>query len=154
MEVFPRNKILTVLSPSVTNSGTLASTNANVNLGTSIAAAMNVNNSGGTISALNGSINIRNEAYDAAFNTIVNGGDLLSKDVNAYTGGGTTDVYVNELTGIVIHKWFAHTVSANTSDLIIGNQCLVGDPTYYQHWKHRARRRHNCRRITGNHCRR
>ncbi len=92
---------------------------------------MNVNNLNGNISALNGDINVRSADYDAPFNTTVTGGDLLSKEVNAYTGGGTTDVFVNELTGVVNISGSAAHVSADTSDLIIGNQCLVGDPTYF-----------------------
>ncbi len=98
---------------------------------TPIAAEMNVNNSQGTLQALNGSINIRSAAYDAPFNTTVTGGDLLSKEVNAYTGGGTTNVFVKELTGIINTSGTAAHVSADTADLTIGNQCLVGDPTYY-----------------------
>jgi len=50
---------LNVLSPNVTNSGTLASANGNVTFDTPIAAAMNINNANGTVSALNGAINVR-----------------------------------------------------------------------------------------------
>ncbi|PZM79025.1 MAG: hypothetical protein DKT66_21295 [Candidatus Melainabacteria bacterium] len=122
---------LNVLSRSVTNSGTLASVNADVKLDTPVPTAMFVNNAGGTIAALNGAINVRNADYVASFDTKVTGGDLLSKEVNAFTGGGTTDIFVNELTGVVNTSGTAAHVSADTSDLIIGNQCLIGDPTYY-----------------------
>ncbi len=40
-------------------------------------------------------------------------------------------MFVNELTGVVNTSGSAAHVSANTADLILGTQCLFGDPTYY-----------------------
>ncbi len=90
-----------------------------------------INNYGGTISALNGAINFRDAGYLDNRDTVVYGGDLYSKDVNVYTGGGTSDVYVNELTGVLNTSGTAAHVSANTETLNIGEQCLTGDPTYF-----------------------
>ncbi len=69
--------------------------------------------------------------YNESFNSAVKGGDLLSEELNVNTGGGSTDVFVNQLTGTVNSSGTAAHVSANTSVLTIGNQCLVGDPTYF-----------------------
>ncbi len=121
---------LNVFSPNVTNSGNLASTKGDVTFD-AIASNMNINNTNGTVSALNGAINVRESVYSESFNSAVTGGDLLSKEVNIYTGGGTTDVFVNELTGTVTSSGTAAHISADTSTLTIGNQCLVGDPTYF-----------------------
>ncbi len=92
---------------------------------------MDINNNSGTVSALNGAINIREAGYNESFNSNMYGGDLLSKEVNAYTGAGTTDIHVKELTGILNTNGSAAHVSADTGTLILGNQCLVDDPTYY-----------------------
>ncbi len=55
----------------------------------------------------------------------------FQKELNVFTGAGTSDVFVNELTGVVNTSGSAAHVSANTADLILGTQCLLGDPTYY-----------------------
>gem|GEM_PF-993607 len=122
---------LNIQAPKVTNSGALASTYASVNVGTTVDNDVVVNNYGGSISALNGAINLRDSAYVAEHDTIVVGGDLFSEELNLYTGGGTSDVYVNELTGVVSTTGTAAHVSANTGTLSIGEQCLTGDPTYF-----------------------
>ncbi len=122
---------LSILAPKVTNTGTLASAQGNVTLDTPIPAALKFNNNSGTISALNGAINIREAGYAASFDTQVYGGDLLSKELNVNAGGGMSDVFVNKLTGTVNSTGTGAHVSANTEVLTIGNQCLTGDPTYF-----------------------
>lgn len=122
---------LNLQAPKIVNSGRVESIAANVNLDSSTLSSLNVNNFGGTITALDGAINIRSSEYQERFDTLVSGGDLLSKELNVYTGGGTADVFVNALTGIVNTSGTAAHVSANTEELILGTQCLVGDPTYY-----------------------
>jgi len=83
------------------------------------------------LSALQGAINVRDAAYAGTGNTSLVGGDLLSKELNLNSGGGTIDVNVNELTGTVTSTGEAVHVHAATDNLVIGKQCLVGDPTYY-----------------------
>ncbi|MDZ4835280.1 MAG: hypothetical protein SGJ27_16000 [Candidatus Melainabacteria bacterium] len=115
---------------SIANSGTISS-QANVNLAGNLDTDLFVNNTGGTISALNGAINVRSSEYDGTGNTTVYGGDLLSRELNLFTGLGTSDVFVNQLSGVVNASGSAAHVSANTDNLTIGTQCLVGDPTYF-----------------------
>jgi len=124
-------KNLNVFSPNVTNSGNLASANGNITFDTPVPAAMNINNTNGTVSALNGAINIREAGYNENFNTVVNGGDLLSKELNVNSGLGTADLNVGKLTGTVNETGFASHVTADTDVLNLGNICLTGDPTYY-----------------------
>lgn len=124
-------KNLAILSPNVTNSGSMSSSQGNISFGTSVPAALNVNNAGGTISALNGAINIREAGYAESFNTTVNGGNLFSKELNVNTGSGISDVFVNQLTGVVNTSGLGAHISADTDVLTIGTQCLVGDPTYF-----------------------
>lgn len=114
----------------INNTGTVSSAK-DISLTGNSDADLVINNKGGTISALNGAINVRSADYNGLGNSIVNGGDLFSHELNLFSGQGTTDVIVNELTGVVSSSGAAAHVSANTATLVIGSQCLVGDPTYY-----------------------
>jgi adhesin HecA-like repeat protein len=121
---------VTLYAPSMENTGTITSNSGNVNLYSPATTALAFNNAGGTISALNGAINVRDASYDGEFNSTITGGDLLSKTLNMNTGRGVMDVFVDELTGTVAQTGYAAHVSANTETLNLGNICLVGDPTY------------------------
>lgn len=121
---------LNINAPIVTNTGTLLSSRGDISFDAPLS-NLSVENSGGVVSALNGAINIRNGSYDKAFSSTVTGGDLLSKELNVFSGGGAADVFVNQLTGTVNTSGTAAHVSADTSVLRIGNQCLIGDPTYF-----------------------
>lgn len=118
-------------APNITNAGSIASVASNINLDSSISSTLNVNNAGGTLTALDGAINIRNSQFSDAFDTEVIGGDLISKEVNLNSGKGTADINVSVLTGTVNSTGTAAHVQAQTDTLIIGKQCLTGDPTYY-----------------------
>lgn len=120
-----------VQAPEVVNSGAISSIASNINVDSSSASVLNVNNIGGTLSALNGAINLRNADFNGAFDTNITGGDLLSKEVNLNAGQGTANVDVQDLTGVVTATGLAAHVKADTETLVIGKQCLIGDPTYY-----------------------
>lgn len=120
-----------ISSANVTNSGTITSNNGNVNLAGLGDVDLLVNNAGGTINALNGAINVRSDLYNGLGNSTVTGGDLISQQLNLFTGLGTTDVFVNKLTGVLSSTGTAVHVGSNTENLTIGSQCLAGDPTYY-----------------------
>ncbi len=122
---------VTLQSSAINNKGTIESTGGNVNLEGSSLALMNVDNNNGTIKAQNGAINVRNSAYTGAFDSYVDGGDLLSKTLNINTGYGTSNVYVNELTGVINQYGKAAHISASTDSLTLGTTCLTGDPTIY-----------------------
>jgi len=119
---------LTLDSASVRNGGSISAQSGNVNFDS--ASALEINNNGGTISALN-AINLRTPDYTGTFNTNLYGGDLLSREVNMNSGHGTADVNVNELTGAIGQTGTAAHVMANTDTLVLGKICLTGDPTYY-----------------------
>lgn len=121
---------LNVIAPHVTNTGTLSSVHADVSFDAPSSALL-VDNSGGIVSALNGAINVRNADFSETFNSTVIGGDLFSRELNVFTGGGTADVFVDQLTGTVNSSGTAAHVSADTAVLRIGDQCLIGDPTYF-----------------------
>ncbi|MBS1988974.1 MAG: S-layer family protein [Cyanobacteria bacterium SZAS LIN-3] len=126
-------KDISLQSTNIINTGAVVSSHGNINLGVAgdQSLAMNVNNTGGTLSAVNGAINVRQADYAGTGNTSVIGGDLLSKQLNLNSGSGMIDVNVNELTGTVTSQGEGVHVQASTDNLVIGKQCLVGDPTYY-----------------------
>jgi len=121
---------LNLQTPTAINRGVMQSTNGNVNLAGRPDAVLAVDNIGGTIRA-NGAINVRDANYASPFDSHVWGGDLLSSELNMYTGGGTTNVAVEELTGVVNQYGYAAHVAAATENLKIGEMCLTGDPTVY-----------------------
>lgn len=118
-------------SDAVNNKGTIESTGSNINLQGSTLALMNVDNNKGTLKALNGAINVRDASYSGTFDSYVDGGDLLSKEVNVNTGYGVANVYVNELTGVLNQYGTAAHIMASTDTLTLGTTCLTGDPTIY-----------------------
>lgn len=115
----------------VNNAGLVASSSGSINLLAGTDANLVVNNTGGQLRALTGAINVRTDGYAGSANSLVTGGDLLSRSVNLYTGNGTTDVNVGLLTGTLSSYGNAAHVSASTNLLVLGEQCLTGDPTYY-----------------------
>lgn len=119
-----------VLASDVKNSGSISSIGADVNLTGVENRDLNVVNSGGTINALH-AINVRNDVYDGAFNSSIKGGDLFSSEVNINSGHGTADLAVGELTGTINSKGLAVHVSADTDILNLGEQCLSGDPIFF-----------------------
>jgi len=124
------NKDLNLNAAVVTNAGLLQSTAANVNLNGTATADLIVKNSGGTIAALN-AINLRDASYAGTFKSTISGGDLLSRELNLSAGGGSADVFVQQLTGTVNGTGNAAHVSSATDNLNLGTVCLTGDPTYY-----------------------
>ncbi len=120
-----------ISAPNLNNSGNIAAAKGNVNIDGPATAALNVTNTGGTIAALNGAINVRTPEYNGTFNNNITGGDLLSKELNLHAGQATNNVDVNNLTGTISQTGLAGHVLASTDNLKIGSTCLTGDPTFY-----------------------
>ncbi len=118
-------------SSAINNSGLLKSSGGDVHLEGAELAALTVNNAGGTISALNGAINVRSADYGGTYNSTVTGGDLLSRELNLNSARGLASVEVNKLTGTINGTGTAAHVLASTDMLNLGNVCLTGDPTFY-----------------------
>lgn len=122
---------LSLNSGSVNNSGLIQSTGGDLHLNGLASADLIVKNVGGTLSAVNGAVNLRDAAFDGTFNSTISGGDLFSREVNVNAGAGTANVNVGKLTGIVNETGANAHVYAETDLLSIGSVCLTGDPTYY-----------------------
>lgn len=122
---------LAIDSAHVNNRGILSSTSSNVMFNSGASADLVVDNRKGTVTALNGAINLRDAAYGGAADSSIVGGDLFSNALNLNSGFGTSYVNVNELTGVVNETGSAAHVWASTDTLVIGDVCLTGDPTYF-----------------------
>ncbi|MBX3153361.1 hypothetical protein KF728_24595 [Candidatus Obscuribacterales bacterium] len=120
---------LSLNSADITNSGTVASTKGNITVDSPVGTVMNVNNAGGKLQALNGSINVRAPGNVDGLDSNITGGDLLSKTLELNAGQGMVDVNVNALTGTVNGSGVGAHVAASTDNLNIGDVCLTGDPT-------------------------
>src|SRR5262249_26250503 len=84
----------------ISNSGLIASVNGNVNLSTGQSGSnLTVANSGGTIQALNGYINVRDAGFQGTANTTLAGGDWLSQQLNINGGCGRASLDVGNITG-------------------------------------------------------
>ncbi|MBX3152678.1 hypothetical protein KF728_21150 [Candidatus Obscuribacterales bacterium] len=120
-----------VLNASVINNQGAVNAQGDITLMGTADSTLGVNNFGGTLSALNGSINLRENGFEGTGNSIIYGGDLLSKQLNINAGQATGDVIARNVTGVINSSGLAAHVSANTDTLVLGTQCLTGDPTYF-----------------------
>ncbi len=125
-------KHVNVNASTVNNSGQVVTQSGNINVDVAdVDSALIINNANGTLSALNGAINIRTESYSGNQDTRLNGGNVLSKYLNLNAGEGTIDVAANQLTGTVNTSGTAAHITAATDNLSIGSTCLTGDPTFF-----------------------
>ena len=89
-----------------------------------------INNSGGTLSALN-SINVRDTAYSGNGSSTLLGGDWLAPEVSLFGDKGTINADVGEVSGkINIDACAAHILVAS-KNLTLGTVNLSGDPMFY-----------------------
>jgi len=115
---------------SLTNSGSIAALNGNLNIDASrVATDLNINGAGGTFSASQ-DINVRDLSYTDANNTTLLGGTYLSDNLNVTGGGGTITTYVDEISGDLNTSGLAAHVTTNSGTLVLGDNCLTGDPTF------------------------
>ncbi|MBX9671432.1 MAG: hypothetical protein K2X93_27835 [Candidatus Obscuribacterales bacterium] len=119
-----------ISAPNVVNSSLIESMSSDVTLDSESPSMLLVDNRNGTIAARNGAINLRDSSYRDAYDTRMYGGDALSREFNVNAGHGTADIDINQLTGTLSQTGLASHVSSLTENLVLGNICLTGDPTY------------------------
>jgi len=122
------NGSLTLSSSNITNSGSISSAK-NVTLDAASNSDLNVNNTGGTISAAE-AINVRSSDYAGINASNLNGGNWLSSDLNLNAGGGTVTASLDNVTGDVNSTGNAVHFSSASETLNIGDTNLI-DPTFY-----------------------
>ena len=121
---------ISINSSTVNNNGIISTSSGSISFNTPASLELHIDNTSGTIEALLGSINVRDSAYQGSGITTVYGGDLLSKEVNLFSGQGSVEIDVDALTGVLNQSGEAAHVSVSTDVLTLGNICLTGDPTY------------------------
>jgi len=122
---------LNLISTKTTNRGLLQSVSSAVTFNGDADSQLLVNNTGGVVSANNGAINVRAADFTGTGNSTVFGGDLYSRELNLHAGYGLSEVNVGALTGTVNEYGNGAHVTSHTQDLVLGEICLTGDPTYY-----------------------
>jgi hypothetical protein len=125
-----QNVNITSMIGNITNMGNVTATMGNINLASAQNSLM-VNNIGGTLTAMNGAINIRDMLFDSKANLDLIGGNWLSKELNLFSGKGSINVDVDQVLGTV--NAFGHEahITAASPNLALGNIELGGDPTFY-----------------------
>ena len=127
-----QNNINTVTGAgAITNAGVITALGGNFNIAAAGASqSINVTNTTGTIYAAN-AINLRDPSYTGSGNINISGGNLLSQEVNLYSGKGTVNTNVDHISGVVnVTACNAH-IGARTPDLKLGTLNVSGDPTYF-----------------------
>lgn len=122
---------LNLITNNLVNSGVLSSTAGNINMLSSVSGSIAVNNTNGVMSALKGDVNVRDASFSGKHDFALYGGDVLSNNLNIWSGTGKVNVGINEVTGAInVSAGEAH-VLASTSNLILGTMNILGDPTYF-----------------------
>ena len=131
-----QNVNLSIGSGSLVNSGLIQAVQSlNINSPSS-STDISINNTNGMLSALGaggiqGIINIREDgaALELA-NVRVVGGELSAANgINVY--GKNMDVNVDTISGAISNKGSTAHVSVSSGNLVLGDQTLSGDPTYF-----------------------
>lgn len=122
---------LSLQASNIVNQGLLASIGSNINLSTLVSANFSLVNTGGTLEALNGSINVRDALASGVLDTLLSGGDFIARELNLHSGCGTVTLDASDVQGTLnIFGSEAHVNSA-TSSLTLGDIVLTGDPTFF-----------------------
>ncbi len=114
----------------VTNGGLIVSSAGNIGVSTPNAGNdVNISGVGGTFQALKGDISIRDASYSGNSNINLNGGNYLSQNFNLYSGTGTINGNIGQVTGKVNTEAGADHLEVATPTLLLGNN-NVADPTF------------------------
>ena len=113
-------------SGQMSNAGSITS-GADVNINAPQDVELNINGVGGTIQAT-GNINVRDCAL--AGDVTMTGGDYLSSTLNIRTGSGALTGSVGKVTGTLNSSGYAAHFTADTDNLIMGDNAQDGDPTW------------------------
>lgn len=126
-----RNVDLAAAAGTIVNHGIISSANGNINVAVDMGNSINIENAGGVFSALAGSINIRDPEFQQKAGISILGGDLLSREVNLYSGTGNILVDVRKLSGTVNAYGHEAHLTASTEMLRLGKILLGGDPSFF-----------------------
>ena len=113
-----------------TNAGSVIATAGDINfINSGTLTNINLIGTGGTLEALQGDINFRDSSYTGKGNITLTDGDFLSNNVNLFSGCGTIDANVGNVTGTVNLTGSNAGFNANTADLKMGTWTVTDDPS-------------------------
>lgn len=126
---------LSLATYSLTNSGLIAATTGSVSLLPPATSAqttqtMLINNTGGTIQALLGSIKVGDPSNAINANLTLSGGDWLSRTLNLNAGTGSITAHVGQITGAVNMKGATADITNTSGNLVLSSVDLSGDPIF------------------------
>jgi len=124
------NVTLSSTSGQLTNRGVITSDNGNISIASVGDTDINIKAEGGVFSAINGDITVRDTTYGGNADVQLTGGDYLSRNLNIYSGTGYIEGIVGDVTGRLNTKAGIEHFYANTETLVIGDNCITGDPTF------------------------
>ncbi len=115
----------------IVNSGLITALAGNINIASQTPASILVNNTGGSILAQLGSVNVRDSLFTGKYDFILNGGNLSSQVLNINSGNGNAvleGLNVSSLININAGEAHLNVISPNLS---LGTMNLSGDPTFF-----------------------
>ncbi|MFZ0927832.1 MAG: hypothetical protein WAN11_04495 [Syntrophobacteraceae bacterium] len=105
------------------------SKSANINLSAAATiAGITINNTGGSLQAEQGAINIRDRFFKGPPNTTLSGGDFISRELNLNSGCGAVNAGIQNATGAVNVAAGSVRMQANAQVLHVNNLDVAGDP--------------------------
>ncbi|MBU6455011.1 MAG: hypothetical protein KGS72_24790 [Cyanobacteria bacterium REEB67] len=115
----------------IANSGIVKAGSGSISLATKTDNVdLNVNAAGGTFSAVNGNIDIRQVNYAGSADINLNGGNYLSQNLNINGGAGTVNGSLGQVSGNLNTTAAVAHLTADSAVLTLGRQNISGDPTY------------------------
>src|SRR5262249_15616274 len=125
---------VTLNASNLINQGVLASLNANVNIAamtSNLQNVININNTMGTIRALNGAVNIGNAGLSKSAILSLLGGTIAAPQINLNGGAGTIRAMLDSMNGLVNVSAGVADVGTRSGNLNLGTLNVTGDPTYF-----------------------
>lgn len=115
----------------IRNSAELISQSSNIDIINSSQNNLQLDSTGGTISALAGDINVLSANQSRRSLARMIGGNYFSNNLNIDAGKGSVIAALGEVSGLANITAGAASFGANTSNLQIGSLNIDGDPTYF-----------------------
>jgi len=124
-----------VVTPNLVNNSTITSQLGNINIAAqtalnagSVVSQLQIDAAGGSFDAITGNINLGNVGETS--NIFAAGGDWHSNELNINAGDGEIAAVLGEVSGTLNTSARVAHVSADTKNLVLGSNCVTGDPTF------------------------
>ena len=115
----------------ISNTGTITANLGNINIMSAIAQNIAINNLGGVMQALNGTINVRDALFSGAGNINIDGGKFIAKEINLFGGTGAITANFGTISGVLNASADVAHVTTQSDSLSLGAVKMTGDPTFF-----------------------